>query len=129
MKVCATVGYGLLATGYLARHKNEGIISAERIAEEYNLPLIYLLKVMRRLVEANLLRSKRGPHGGFFLAKSLNKISMLQVIEAVDGPMQSRLSSGKTAKWKFGNKTEQAYAKGINQAKAVLQKTKISDLV
>ena len=129
MRLNTTVGHALLAIGYIAKHEGEGIISSDSIAKEYNIPWEYLLKTMRQLVRANVLRSKRGPGGGFSLARSPNKITMLQVIEAVDGPIQRQFGLSELAKGKFSVKAEQACAKAANQAKSVFQKTKISDLL
>ena len=124
-----TLRHALLAVGYIAQHKGEGLILSQSIAKEYNINLEYLAKIMLQLVRANVLRSKRGPHGGYSLAKPPNKITMLQVIEAVDGPMHGQLGLSEHTKGKFSVKAEQAHAKAINQTKAVFQKTKMSDLL
>ena len=90
----------------------------------------YLLKILQQMVRANILRSKRGPRGGFSLARPLKKISMLEVIEAVDGPVSNQLHLTEQApKEKFCVKAEQTYEKALAQAKAVFEKTKIADLL
>ncbi len=130
MKISRSTGYALLAVGYLAQHKGEGIILSQTISKEYNIPLEYLLKILQQLVRANVLRSKRGPRGGFSLAKPAKKITMLQVIEAVDGPMVSQLDMAEqTHKEKFSVKVEQIYEKAIAQARSVFEKAKLADLV
>ena len=129
MKINRSTGYALLAVGYMAQHKDQKIVLSQTIAKEYGIPLEYLIKFLSQLVRVNILRSKRGPNGGFYLAVPPNKITMLQVIEAVEGPMVGGLGLSESAKGKFSVKAEQAYAKALNQAKAVLQKTKISDLL
>ena len=130
MRVNRSTLYGLLATSYLAKHHGEGIILSDDVSKEYNIPLEYLLKILQQLVKANILRSKRGPHGGFSLARPLQKITLLQVIEAVDGPMVSHLDLSEHAKGgKFSTRTEQIYNKAIAQARAVLEKAKLSDLL
>ena len=70
MRVSRSTGYALLAVGYLAQHQDEGIILSQDIAKKYNIPLEYLLKILQQLVRANILRSKRGPRGGFNLART-----------------------------------------------------------
>ena len=129
MKVNRSTGYALLAVGYIAQHRDQKNIVSQTISKQYNIPLLYLLKIMQELVRANVLRSKRGPRGGYSLAASTNKITMLQVIEATEGPMGGQFGLSEYAKGKFSVKAERAYAKAVNQAKAVLQKTKISDLI
>ena len=130
MKISRSTGYALLAVGYIAKHHQEGIILSQDISKEYGIPLEYLLKILQQLVRANILHSKRGPRGGFSLAKSTNKISVLDVIEAVDGPMTSRLNlGGRAGTQKIGAKIEKVYGKAIAQAKAVFAKAKLSSLL
>jgi len=85
-----TTQYGLMAVGYIARNSTgpKDTVMAKKIAVEYGIGWEYLLKVLQQLVRANVLRSKRGPRGGFTLARPLSEISMLDVIEAVEGPMR-----------------------------------------
>lgn len=130
MKISRSTGYALLAAGYIAKHQDQGVILSNAISEKYNIPLEYLLKILQQLVKANLLRSKRGPRGGFSLARPVKKITLLDVIEAVDGPMVSQLHLAEHARGeKYANRVEQTYAKAIAQAKAVFQRAKISDLL
>ena len=131
MKIGKSTEYALLAVGYIARHQEkEGIILSQTISKAYKIPLEYLLKVLQQLVKANVLRSKRGPRGGFTLARPATKINALQVIEAVDGPMSPYTTLADHAKGeKFCGRMEKTYEKAINQAKAVFEKTKVSDLV
>lgn len=130
MKVSRSSGYALLAMNYFAKNPDKKIILSQEISRKYDIPLEYLLKILQQLVRASILRSKRGPRGGFSLNKTLKKISMLEIIEAVDGPMSSQLNlMEQAAREKFCTKAEQAYQKATDQAKAVLRKTKIADLV
>ena len=130
MRVSRSTGYAVLAVGYIAKNKAEGIILSQSISKKYGIPLEYLLKILQQLVRANILRSKRGPRGGFSLAQPVKKISMLQVVEAVDGPMSGTLDLAELApRDKFGIKAEQTYKKAIDASKAVFEKTKVSDMM
>jgi Rrf2 family protein len=130
MKISRSTGYGVLAAGYIARNEKNGIVLSQTISKQYDIPLEYLLKIMQQLVRANILRSKRGPRGGFVLAKPTNRITLLEIIEAVDGPLASRLNLDEHSKRdKFTTKAEKAYAQGLNAARAVYSKTKLSDLL
>jgi len=130
MKISRSTGYGVLAAGYIARHQKDGIVLSQTISKEYDIPLEYLLKIMQQLVRANILRSKRGPRGGFVLAKTTAKITLLEIIEAVDGPLASQLNLDEHSKRdKFTTRSEKAYAQGLDAARAVYQKTKLSDLL
>ena len=127
MRINQSTVYGLLVAEYLATHSDEKIIKCQSISKEYGIPLLYMLKILQRLVKANLLRSKRGPLGGFSLAKPIKKITMLEVIEAVNGPMVSTLELVKGEK--LSSKAKEVNKKAVNQARAVLQNTKIADLI
>ena len=130
MRVSTSVGYGLLAVGYIAQHKDERIILSDRIAEEYDIPLEYLLRIMQLLVRRQVLKSKRGPGGGFSLGRPVNKITVLDVIEAIDGPMDTPLGLEEHAgRDRYAINVSKAYDKAIAQARSVLRKVKISELI
>ena len=130
MRISRSTGYALLALGYIAKNQDQKIILSQTISKEYDIPLEYLLKILQQMVRAGILRSKRGPRGGFSLAQTPKKITMLKIIEAVDGPMSGQNTMFEApAKGKFTNKIESVFNKAVNQAKAVFDKTKLSDLV
>jgi Rrf2 family nitric oxide-sensitive transcriptional repressor len=78
-----TVEYALRAMMCLASFGGE-VVSGEKIAARAHVPGGYLSKVMRGLVVAELVRSFRGPNGGFALARDPGGISILDVVNAVD---------------------------------------------
>ncbi len=130
MRISRSTGYAILAAGYIAKRQKEGIILSQSISKEYNIPLEYLLKILQQMVRANILRSKRGPRGGFNLARPTTKITMLEIIEAVDGPLVSQLNLEEHAKKeKFGKKAEKVYADGLAAARNVYKKVRLSDLL
>ena len=130
MRVSRSTGYALLAVGYIAKNQGDSVVLSEAIAKQYNIPLEYLLKILQQLVRANVLRSKRGPHGGFWLAKPATKITMLEIIEAVAGPLTSELNLTKQARNnKYGAEIQQTYNKAISRARNVLLKTRLSNLL
>jgi Rrf2 family protein len=85
MKLSGSIGYGLLAVAYIAQNKDQGLIQSTDVAKKYNIPLEYLFKILQQLVRVRILQSKRGPHGGFSLARPATKITMLEIIEALEG--------------------------------------------
>ena len=130
MRVNRSTGYGLLAVGYIARHKDEPIILSQTISKQYGIPVEYLLKIMQQLVRANILRSKRGPRGGFSLARPISKITMLDIIEAVEGPVDQSLGLTEQApREKFAKNAEKTYDQVIAQARNGFKKVKVSDLL
>ena len=74
-----------LASGELAEH--DGVVKAEAIATRQDISLKYLLDILRDLKRAELVRSKRGPDGGFSLSRPAEQISLADVFRAVDGPL------------------------------------------
>ena len=130
MKVGSSTKYALLAVGYIAQHKEKNLVLSQDVAKAYDIPLEYLFKVMQSLVRARILRSKRGPGGGFRLARPLSKITMLDVIEANEGTMDVSVDLKENApKDKFAANAERAYDKVIAGARAAFKKVKLSDLV
>jgi len=130
MRVSRSTGYALLAVGYIAKNQGDGVVLSQDISNQYDIPLEYLLKILQQLVRANVLRSKRGPRGGFSLAKPTNKITMLEIIEAVDGPLTGELNlADQAGNEPYSVRAEQTYNRAIAQAKSVFQKTKLSGLL
>jgi len=130
MRISRSTGYALLAIGYIAKHQGKKTVLSQDISKQYDIPLEYLLKILQQLVRANVLNSKRGPRGGFSLARPTKQITMLEIIEAVDGPMTSQLNIAEQASGeKFSVRAEQLYEKAVAQAKNVLEKAKLSSLL
>jgi Rrf2 family nitric oxide-sensitive transcriptional repressor len=63
--------------------------TTSEIAREISGSEAHLAKVMRRLVRHGIVQSSRGPGGGFGMAKSPDKISLLEIYEAVEGPFET----------------------------------------
>ena len=130
MRISRSTGYALLAVGYIAKNQSKKTVLSQDISKQYDIPLEYLLKILQQLVRANVLNSKRGPRGGFSLAKPPKRITMLEMVEAVDGPMTGQLNIAEQANGeKFSVRFEQVYGKAVAQAKSVLEKAKLSSLL
>jgi len=72
---------------HLAELPEGELANSQAIAEEQNIPIGFLQKIMRSLVKGELVKSYRGVDGGFVLATSAEKISLLDVIEVMEGPL------------------------------------------
>jgi len=79
-----TVEYALRAMVLLASSTPDEALGSDAIAERTQAPKGYLSKILRDLVVAGLISSQRGPRGGFMLARPAARISMLDVVNAVD---------------------------------------------
>ena len=78
--------YGLIALKHLAQHADESA-SARQIAAQYHIPAELLAKVLQRLARKGLLVSQQGMNGGYVLARDPSLISIVQVVEALEGPI------------------------------------------
>jgi Rrf2 family protein len=81
--ISQTVEYALRAMSNLASLQGAATTS-EAIAQATRVPQGYLSKIMRDLVCAELVKSFRGPRGGFVLARDANSITVLDIVNAVD---------------------------------------------
>lgn len=130
MKISRSTGYALVAVGFIAQNYKDGAVLAARISKEYNIPLEYLLKILQQLVRANVLRSKRGPRGGFFLARPAEAITLLEVIEAVDGPLMSHLHlAEQTSNAPFSIKMEAICRQSTAKVRDIFAEAKLSDVL
>ncbi len=79
--------YGLMAINCIASHEAEGIASTKKIAEEYNIPVELLAKILQRLAKSGLIIGQNGPKGGYILSRGLSSISIGEVVQAIEGPI------------------------------------------
>ncbi len=87
LRISRKIDYGLRAMIYLASIPPEVVVPFREIARQMMIPEDFLAKILKTLVDHGLVKSARGPHGGYALAQPASEISFLQVIEAVEGPI------------------------------------------
>lgn len=75
----------------LAPIGRSGRINIKQIAEQTGASEAHLAKVFQRLAKAGLVHSHRGPNGGFGLAREPHDLSLLDIFEAIEGPVQTEL--------------------------------------
>jgi len=85
LRLSKKADYALMAVKHLAQR--EGSSSAREIAEQYDIPIELLAKVLQRLVRKGLLASQQGTRGGYQLARPTDSMSVADVIQAIDGPL------------------------------------------
>lgn len=88
MQLTQATDYAFRAALLLATLENDDIIDAQTISTREKIPMRFLLKIMRSLVKAGLVKSYRGVGGGFALAKPPRDITLLDIVEAVEGPVR-----------------------------------------
>jgi Rrf2 family protein len=113
-----------------AQKQTDQPIASHAIAHEGKIPARFLLKVLKPLVNQQILTSIKGPNGGYRLIKKPNEITMLDVIEAADGAM---IRGEAPVNKKDPNNTLDKYLSQIcsqtaEQIRKQLAKVKISEL-
>ena len=89
MKLSSSVSYAVGILLQVHVKGSSGAITAATIAEGCKFPPRFLYRILRRLVDAGLLTGVSGPGGGYALARKPRQINLLDVVSAVEGPMES----------------------------------------
>lgn len=87
MQITRQADYAVRAVLHLARNTGQRTATSA-IAEEQRIPPSFLAKIVSQLSIAGLLNTSRGAHGGVMLAREPKEITLLEVVEAIDGPIQ-----------------------------------------
>lgn len=87
MEITRQADYAVRAVLDLATHQHETFVLSDDIAHRQGVPRAFLTKILARLAAAGLLDTQRGVNGGVALALPAKEISLLQVIEIIDGPI------------------------------------------
>jgi Rrf2 family protein len=86
LRLSKKADYALMAMKHLAQKTGVSSTSAREIAEQYDIPIELMAKVLQRLVRTGLLVSTQGTRGGYTLSRASTSISVADVIQAIDGP-------------------------------------------
>ena len=85
MKISTKVRYGLRALAYIAEKSGEGkLVRIKEIADDQNISVQYLEQILFKLKNENIIEGKRGPNGGYRLAKEPNEITLHQLYKILD---------------------------------------------
>ena len=87
LKLSKKTEYALMAVQYMASKNSLRAVNTKEIAVEYRIPLELLAKVLQKLGKKGIVISHNGPKGGYLLAKPASDISVLAVIQAIEGHM------------------------------------------
>jgi Rrf2 family protein len=92
MRLTQASRYAIRALVLIGSQDGKGYLTSENIARTANISEMFLLKALKPLVSAGVLRSLKGPGGGYQLARPAKDVTLLQVVEAVDGPIRGELT-------------------------------------
>lgn len=87
MQITRQADYALRAVLYLARSDPQTRVATAEIAREEHIPATFLAKIVSQLSAIGVLQAMRGARGGVRLAKPPNEITLLEIVEAIDGPI------------------------------------------
>ncbi|HEY7498571.1 MAG TPA: SUF system Fe-S cluster assembly regulator [Vicinamibacterales bacterium] len=87
LRLSKKADYALIAMKHLAVRPDAASASAREIAEQYDIPVELMAKVLQRLARRGLVTSHQGTRGGYRLAKAPSVISVADIIQAIDGPL------------------------------------------
>lgn len=87
MKLSTAAELAIRGMMELAKNHDQGHVNLESICASGDLPRQYLSKIFNTLVRAGLVKPVRGKHGGYKLARAPGRINLLQIVEAIEGPL------------------------------------------
>lgn len=85
MRLTRGADYGIRSILYLARQSGEQAVLLREISQAEGVPQSFLAKILHTLGKAGLVKSRRGTNGGFFLAKPAERITIRELVEALEG--------------------------------------------
>lgn len=129
LQLSRTVAYAVRATLQLAQSKSNAPVPCSQLASEGNMPERFLLQILRNLVTHGILRSTRGVDGGYTLTRAPEDVSLLEVIEAIEGPMSpdENIADGLPEASQF--RLQDALRQVTSTARQQLESIKLSQLL
>jgi Rrf2 family protein len=91
MKLSPAAEIAVQGVMVLAERNGHGPVNLDGICAQRNLPKQYLVKIFSSLAKMDIITPVRGKHGGYLLARDPGQITVLEVIEAVEGPLALNL--------------------------------------
>jgi Rrf2 family protein len=134
MRLDRASAYALLALGYIAKTQDRANpVGVPEIVHDTDIPIEYLRKLLGRLSRGGLVKSVRGRKGGFRLAKPVEAIDVLEIVEAIEGPISEEsffdheLLRG--VKSDEGRRLRQWRRDSTLGLRKLMSRTKLSDLI
>jgi Rrf2 family protein len=129
MKLTRASSYAIHALVFMGAQRHSRPVASHTIALARGIPERFLLKVLKPLVAARVLHSIKGPNGGYRLARSPNEITLLDVLEAVDGPIRGQGSfSRMETDVALNRRLDKICDQAAEHARDQFQKVRLSEL-
>ena len=129
MRLSRTVEYALQATLHLAQSTTGAPVPSSQLAAAGSMPERFLLQVLRSLVHRGILNSTRGVIGGYALGRAASEISLLELIEAIEGPMKAELPESHFLPPDALELLRETLERGVAALRTELQALKLSHLL
>jgi Rrf2 family protein len=133
MKYSLTIAYAIQATVIVADQHTNAPISCGQIAHIGDMPERFLLRILRSLVAARILKSIRGSDGGYVLLRPPGNITLLQIIDAVSPrtPIGSRAAGRNTGAHRkpIDIHLDSAFSRANQAARREMEKLTVEDLM
>jgi len=131
MRISAKADYAVRATIELAAAGEGATVKGERLADAQQIPLHFLENILGDLKQAGIVATRRGPEGGYRLARSPAEVSVADVIRAVEGPLASVRGDGPECLEYEGSAEplQRVWIALRGNVRAVLETVSLADLV
>lgn len=128
MKISRTVSYAVKAALRLAEADSIRPIPCSKLAADGQMPERFLLQILRHLVTHGILQSTRGVEGGYTLLRTPDKISLLDILEAIEGPLETAMPDDASVPPEQNELLRDALGKVARAAREQMAAIKLSDL-
>lgn len=131
MQITRQADYAVRAVLYLARALPNQRAATSTIAQEQRIPPSFLAKIISQLSIAGLLHTSRGARGGVMLAREPKDITLLEVVEAIDGPIMLNECVGDSSTCTFDKNCplKPVWCEAQNELVARLKGTNFAQLI
>lgn len=129
MKLSRTVAYAVQATLQLAQAEGNAPVPCSMIARKGRMPERFLLQILRNLVTHGILQSTRGVEGGYALERPPEQISLLEIIEAIDGPLAASVATHEGLSEQTLSRLQQVLEGITAKTRRDLEAIKLADLL
>ncbi len=127
MRLTARSEYGLLALIEIASGEDTPR-SARELSERWDMPTKFLEQLLASLKRADVVRSVRGAHGGYVLARPASEISVLAVVEALEGPIAPSMCARESAACAQARRAGAVWGRVSDAVRGVLASATLEDL-
>ncbi|MBV9126167.1 MAG: Rrf2 family transcriptional regulator [Planctomycetes bacterium] len=127
LKLTSASRYAVHALVYFASQQTNQLVASHQVAQATGVPEKFLLKLLKPLVTARVLFSMKGPNGGYRLARPAAKITLLDVVEAMDGPMYGDVAFTAAGDAGMDRRLQEVFEQAAGIVRREFQKVKISD--